>query len=183
MNDNIYQLKDLHKDAKRGLDHVTESFRDAATYLNSCIQALDTVGDLIAEIEKLQRELEDKEAETEALKMQFQEEKEAKLSLEVRLSEMSKLSAGVVKNSSQEELLKVLRTFVNKSKHKRLEKRTAVKEMVLELAVTNNITLPDDLMQTIDALDDEKPVVLSQNTYNAPVGQVVENANKIECNV
>ena len=84
--------------------------------------------------------------------------------------------------STQEDFLEVLQKFVNRSKHKRIEKRIAVKEVVLEMAMTNNITLPEDLMQTIESLDDEKPVVLNQNTYNAPVGQVVERAEKIVCN-
>ena len=180
MNDFYFQMKDLHKDARRGLDRVTESFKDAAAYLNNCMEALDAVGDMIAEIERLQRELEDKQAEIENLQRLLQVEKDAKQTLEVRLSEMSKLSAGVAKKSPQEELLKALRTFVNKSKHKRIEKRTAVKEMVLELAVTNGITLPDDLMQTIDSLDDEQPESKVVNTYNAPVGQVIEHTDKIE---
>lgn len=169
MKEEIYQLKEWHKDAKRGLDHVTESFRDAATYLNNYMQGLDVVGDLIAENERQQRELEDKDEEIAALQKQLQEEKEAKQTAEVRLSEMSKLSAGVAKKSSQEEFLKVLRKFVNKSKQKRIEKRTAVKETVLELIIANNITLPDDLMQTIDSLDDEQPetkVVNVAGNYN-----------------
>lgn len=182
MKEELYQLKEWHKDARRGLDHVTESFKDAATYLNNFVQGLDVVGDLIAENERLQRELEDKDDEIVALQKQLQEEKDARQTAEVRLSEMSKLSAGVAKKSSQEDFLEVLQKFVNRSKHKRIEKRIAVKEVVLEMAMTNNITLPEDLMQTIESLDDEKPVMLSQNTYNAPVGQVVERADKIVCN-
>ena len=52
-------------------------------------------------------------------------------------------------------LLKAVRTFVNRSKQKRIEKRMAVKEMLLELANANSIVFPADLAATIDALDDE----------------------------
>ena len=175
MKEEIYQLKEWHKDARRGLDHVTESFKDAATYLNNCMQALDVVGDLITENERMKEELEQLRAENEELHQQLDDK-------DIKLNELGKFSANMAKKSSQEELQKALSKFVNKSKQKRIEKRTAVKEMVLEMVVTNNITLPDDLMQTIETLDDEKPMVLSQNTYNAPIGQVVENAGKIVCN-
>lgn len=96
-----------------------------------------------------------------------QESKNAEL--EMRLSELSKLSAGVARKSSQDELLKALRTFVNKSKRKRIEKRTAVKEMVMELAIANSIVFPEDLATTIDALDDEQSepkVVNVTGNYN-----------------
>lgn len=71
---------------------------------------------------------------------------------------MTKLSASVAGKTSQEELVKALRVFVNKSKRKRLEKRTLVKEIVMELVVANGIVLPEDLAATIDSLDDEQPV-------------------------
>jgi hypothetical protein len=87
----------------------------------------------------------------------------------MQLSEMSKLSAGVAKKASQEEVLKALRVFVNKSKRKKVEKRIAVKEMVLELANANGVLLPEDLSAAIDSLDDEQVearVVNVQGNYN-----------------
>jgi hypothetical protein len=105
--------------------------------------------------------LEQQKEECESVRHQLQEEKERSQTLEMRLVELSKLSAGVAKKSSQEELLKALRTFVNKSKHKRIEKRAAIKEMVLELVIANGITLPEDLSASIDALDDDDPKVMN----------------------
>ena len=66
-------------------------------------------------------------------------------------------------------MLKAIRVFVNKSKRKKIDKRIAVKEMVLELANANGIVLPEDLATTIDALDDEQTeakVVNVQGNYN-----------------
>ena len=94
---------------------------------------------------------------------------EKNAALEMKLSEMTKLSGDVAKKSSQEGLLKAVRTFVNKSKHKRIEKRMAVKEMLLELANANSIVFPEDLATTIDALDDEQSeakVVNVTGNYN-----------------
>jgi len=84
-------------------------------------------------------------------------------------SELSKLSVNMAKKSSQEEVIKALRTFVNKSKQKRIEKRMAVKEMVMELAIANNIMFPADLAATLDSLDDEQTetrIVNVQGSYN-----------------
>lgn len=89
--------------------------------------------------------------------------------LEMKLSEMTKLSSDVARKSSQEGVLKAVRTFVNKSKHKRIEKRMAVKELLLELANANSIVFPEDLAATIDALDDEQSeakVVNVTGNYN-----------------
>ena len=68
-----------------------------------------------------------------------------------------------------QQLQEALRTFVNKSKHKRIDKRIAVKEMVLEMAMANSVTFPEDLAATIDSLDDEQPeakVVNVAGNYN-----------------
>ena len=94
---------------------------------------------------------------------------EKNAALEMKLSEMTKLSGDVAKKSSQEGLLKAVRTFVNRSKHKRIEKRMAVKELLLELANANSIVFPEDLATTIDALDDEQSeakVVNVTGNYN-----------------
>ena len=96
---------------------------------------------------------------------------------EMKLSELSKLSAGVAKKSSQDELLKALRTFVNKSKHKRIDKRIAVKEMVLEMAMANSVIFPEDLAATIDSLDDEQP---ETKVVNVAAGGInVQQANVV----
>ncbi len=101
----------------------------------------------------------------------WHEEKELRTKLEMQLNEMTKLSASVAGKASQEELLKALRVFVNRSKRKKLEKRTLVKEMILELVVTNGIVLPEDLTTTLDSLDDEQLVEQPQVT----AGGVTEN--------
>ena len=114
---------------------------------------------VLAENELLRQqvqEMKEKDVKREAL---LQEEKERNTKLEMQLTEMSKMTASVAGKASQEEVLKALRVFVNKSKRKKLEKRIAVKEMVLELANANGLVLPDDLASAVDSLDDEQPQV------------------------
>jgi hypothetical protein len=123
---------------------------------------MEAVDEIVAENESMKTEI-------EGLRSQLQAEKEQRTKAEMQLSEMSKLSAGVAKKASQEEVLKALRVFVNKSKRKKVEKRIAVKEMVLELANANGVLLPEDLSAAIDSLDDEQVearVVNVQGNYN-----------------
>ena len=95
-------------------------------------------------------------AEIESLREQLQEEKRLRAEMEMKMAEMSKLSAGMAKKSSEEDLLKALRTYANRSKRKTLDKRTFAKSAILEIANVNNLTLPEDLATTVDSLDDEQ---------------------------
>lgn len=92
----------------------------------------------------------------ESTARQLAEEKRQKSDLEMKLNEMSKLSAGMAKKAEEENLLKALRTYVNRSKKKTSDKRAFIKSAVLEIAMQNGLKLPDDLADTIDNLDDEQ---------------------------
>ena len=97
-------------------------------------------------------------SENERLKDGNEELRQQLKQMETKLNEMSKLVAGVAKKSSQDEVLKAIRIFVNKSKQKTTKKRTLIKEMVLEFTYANGIVLPADLMALVYALDDEQEV-------------------------
>ena len=168
-NMNKEEMKEMAHDARRALERERERMMEEVERVNGVLEMMDAADDLLAEIDHLNEELEEKDAEMDNLHQQLQEERERNQALEMKLSELTKLSAGVAKKSSQEELLKALRIFVNKSKHKRMEKRIAIKELVLELANANGLVLPEDLAAVIDALDDEQPetkVVNVAGNYN-----------------
>ena len=159
---NEEELKDAARVARRAIDRKRECLRESYEELEEFSRTLENVENVLAENESLR-------ADNESLQAQLQEEKELRMRAEMQLSEMSKLSAGVAKKASQDELLKAIRVFVNKSKRKKIEKRIAVKEMVLEMANANSMTLPEDLAVTIDSLDDEQPeakVVNVAGNYN-----------------
>ena len=158
MNININELKDWKDSTRRELDHEDERLRERHEQIGYYMHVLEATDELISEIDNLNEKLGDMQAEIDSLNEQLREEKDKNQTLEMRLSELTKLSAGMARKSSQEEVLKALRIFINKSKQKRIEKRMAVKELVLELANANGIVFPEDLAVTLDSLDDEQPV-------------------------
>ena len=179
------ELMEAAREARRRLELEQEELKERAEQLKGFMTALETPEDVLQENERLEEEMEElrtqhqeeieqlrqqHQEKTEQLRQQYQEEKEQlrqqlqdekdrNTKLEMQLNEMSKMTASVAGKASHEELLKALRVFVNKSKRKKLEKRIAVKEMVLELANANSLMLPEDLSSTIDSLDDEQPLV------------------------
>lgn len=162
MEINLNELRDWSDDARRMLDREREKMVERVELADRLARAMEAVDEILDENESLKAEL-------ETLRAQLQAEKEQRTKAEMQLGEMSKLSAGVAKKASQEEVLKALRVFVNKSKRKKVDKRIAVKEMVLELANANGVLLPEDLSAAIDSLDDEQleaRVVNVQGNYN-----------------
>ena len=180
MDINKTELKDWCDDARRALEREREKMMERVELINGMTRAMEAVDDILAENERLKAENESLNAENESLnaenvglkeendtlQTQLLTERELRTKAEMQLGEMSKLSAGVAKKASQEELLKALRVFVNKSKRKKLEKRIAVKEMVLELANANGLVLPEDLAAAIDSLDDEQPEPRVVNNFS-----------------
>ena len=144
------ELKEAAREVRRQLEREQERMAEEAQRLEQQLRTLEATEDLLAEIDRLKDE-------GEGLRSQLQEEKERSTRLEMQLNEMSKMTASVAGKASQDELLKALRVFVNKSKRKKMEKRIAVKEMVLELANANGLMLPEELAASIDSLDDEQP--------------------------
>lgn len=163
MNDfNYTDYSEMMRDARRGLEREREELEEKVADLNNFLKMMEVTDEILAERDRLQQEV-------EALREQLQESNEREAKLEMQLKEMQKLSASVAGKASQDELLKALSTFVKKSKQKRLEKRVAVKEMVLELANANSIVFPEDVATLLDALDDERPepkVVHVSGNYN-----------------
>ena len=168
------ELMEAAREARRRLELEQEELKERAEQLKGFMTALETTEDVLQENERLEEEMEELRTqhqevieqlrqqyqdEKDLLRQQLQDEKDRNTKLEMQLNEMSKMTASVAGKASHEELLKALRVFVNKSKRKKLEKRIAVKEMVLELANANSLMLPEDLSSTIDSLDDEQPLV------------------------
>ena len=148
-----------------------DPLQDVKALVANWMKRLNDMQQALVENEQLRQRVAVLENEVEQQRKMWHEEKELRTKLEMQLNEMTKLSASVAGKASQEELLKALRVFVNRSKRKKLEKRTLVKEMIMELVVTNGIVLPEDLTTTLDSLDDEQLVEQPQVT----AGGVTEN--------
>lgn len=159
---NYEELKEEVRDARRALDSKCEETMERLQQMQGFSRVLEAAEQVLDENAGLREEVKE-------LREQLLEEKDLRTKAEIQLKEMSQLSAGVAKKASQDELLKAIRVFVNKSKRKKIEKRIAVKEMVLEMVNANSIVLPEDLVLAIDALDDEQTearVVNVQGNYN-----------------
>ena len=162
MKTNLDEYKEMMHDVRRALGGEKERLTERIEQLEGFMKMADMTDELLSQIDDLNGENERLSVENERLRQEVREK-------DMKLSELSKLSAGVAKKSSQDEVLKALRTFVNKSKRKKYEKRVAIKEMVLELAYANNLTFPDDLAATLESLDDEpseSKVVNVAGNYN-----------------
>ena len=156
------EFKEMMHDVRRALGSEKERLTERIEQLDGVMKMADMTDELLSQIDDLNGENERLNVENERLRQEVREK-------DMKLSELSKLSAGVAKKSSQDEVLKALRTFVNKSKRKKYEKRVAIKEMVLELANANSIVFPEDLSATLESLDDEpseSKVVNVAGNYN-----------------
>lgn len=169
-------LMEAAQDALRALDRERDEMRERLEVMDGYSRTLEAVEELLAENGRLtatvssQEETISSQEETiERLRSQLQEEREQRAELEMKLMEMNKLSTGMAKKVSEDNLLKALRTYVNRSKRKTADKRAFAKSASLEIANANGLDLPEDLKAAIDSLDDElsePKVVTVTGSYN-----------------
>lgn len=154
---------EMAREARIELEHEREKLTDKLEQIDLFLQVMEHSDEQDAAYKKLQEE-------NEMLQQQLNEERKQKAELEMKMNEMSKLSAGVAKKSSEEDLLKALRTYVNRSKRKTADKRAFAKTATLEIANANGLDLPEDLKAAIESLDDElnepKTTVNVTGNYN-----------------
>ena len=191
---NFEELNDWKFYSRRGLEQEIERVKEKEERLMEYMRAMDAMEELCSQVEDLKDENERLSQEVEKLAQESEKSAQENERLrreivekDMKLKELGKLSVGVAKKSSQEEVLKALRTYINISKRKTVSKRVAVKVMIMELANAIDLSFPEDMVATLEALDDEQsePKVTVQvdyveNKFHAPVGQVVEYADKLE---
>lgn len=173
---NYKDLKDWHDSASRGLRNEIERLEEKSRQIDGYMRLLDAMdslisenGDLKEEVDNLNSQLEQKQEEIDELRQQLLDEKEQRLTLETRLSELNKLSAGVAKKSSQDDLIRPMRSYLNISKRKTQAKREAAKMVFMDLLTSTQVKLPDDIMELLAHLDDEQTdpkVVNVAGNYN-----------------
>lgn len=183
MKTNIDELKGWQDEARRMLDDEIERLGKRQQKLSGYVKLLNVTEEVIAEYYALKEELERKQQETDELTEQLEqkdrviddlrrqllEAKEQRLASETKLSELSKLSAGVAKKSSQDDMLKAMRSYLNTSKRKTLGKREAAKMVFTELFTSAKMELPEDITELLEHLDDEQSepkVVNVTGSYN-----------------
>lgn len=152
---NYDEIKNWQNKVRQELEYEMEHLSEKEKQINNYLRALDAMDELISEIDDLNEKLD--------------EEKERRLALEMRLSELNKLTAGVAKKSSQDDMIKAMRSYLNTSKRKTLGKREAAKMVFTELFTSAKLDLPADIMDLLEHLDDEQAdpkVVNVSGNYN-----------------
>ena len=155
-------LMDAAQDALRALDRERDEMRERLELMDGYTRTLEAVEELMTENEALNEQVEELRAEAEGLRQELKEK-------EVRLTELSKVTAGVAKKSSQDDVSKALRIYLNTSKRKTQGKREAAKTVILELITAAKLELPDELMEQLEHFDDElsEPKVVNvAGSYN-----------------
>ena len=149
-------------DARRALERERDELMERAEQLDAHLRVLDEIDAVLKENSRLKEENDD-------LQQLLRVEQQQRAELEMKLVEMNKLSTGMAKKASEDNLLKALRTYVNRSKRKTADKRAFAKTATLEIANANGLDLPEDLKAAIESLDDEQTeakVVTVQGNYN-----------------
>lgn len=173
MGQNYGDYSEKAQDARRALERERDELMKRAEELDANLRVLDKIDDVLSENKRLRGDMEE-------LEQQLDDEKQQRAGLEMKLMEMSKLSAGVAKKSSEENVLKALRTYVNRSKRKTADKRAFAKSATLEIANANGLDLPEDLKAAIESLDDEQTdakavTVQGDFVVEKHVGQHIDN--------
>ncbi len=170
MKGNITDYMEMAQSARYGIEKESDRLIERLTQMEDYRKLLDVIDEVIAdnkrqqeEIESLQQQLEEKKNDYEVLAGTAKnlldaatEARNQKKELEMQLAETRKLSEGVAKKSSEEGVIKALQIFVNRSKTKKADKRAYIKTTILEFANTIKLSLPDELANSIDNLDDEQ---------------------------
>lgn len=140
---------EMAREMRRGFEREQERLTEKLGQLNYYLQMIDAMEKLIAENRKQQEEI-------ASLQQKIADEKRQQAELEMKIAETRKLMDSIAKKSSEEGMQKAIQTFVNYSKRKTSDKRTYIKNTLLEFTSVNRIALPEELLAIIDCLDDEQ---------------------------
>ena len=143
------EFMEMAQTARRGLEDQRERLTEKMEQLEDYAKLLDCMEELIGDHKKLRDKY-------DLLQQQMEEEKQRSADLEIKLAEMSKLSAGMARKADQDDFLKALRIYLNISKRKTIGKREAAKNVITDLKTTAKLEFPDDIMEMLEHLDDEQ---------------------------
>ncbi len=166
-NVNTEELKEAARETRRQLQSELERKMEEAEEVKIQIRVVEATQELLDEIDRLNSENEAQQKEIDDLNQQLQDK-------DIQLKELGKLSAGVAKKSSADDVSKAIRIYLNTSKRKNLSKREAAKTVLLELITAAKLDLAEDIMDSLSHFDDEELTDQPQ-----PTGTVNENVAEL----
>ena len=166
-NVNTEELKEAARETRRQLQSELERKMEEAEEVKIQIRVVEATQELLDEIDRLNSENEAQQKEIDDLNQQLQDK-------DIQLKELGKLSAGVAKKSSADDVSKAIRIYLNTSKRKTQSKCEAAKTVLLELITAAKLDLAEDIMDSLSHFDDEELTDQPQ-----PTGTVNENVAEL----
>lgn len=164
---NTEELKEAARETYRRLQDALERKIDEAEELKIQMRVVEATQELLDEIDRLNDEINAQQEEIDGLNQQLQDK-------DTQLKELGKLSAGVAKKSSADDVSKAIRIYLNTSKRKTQSKREAAKTVLLELITAAKLEMSEDIMEMLSHFDDEE---LTDQPQSA--GSVNENVAEL----
>ena len=165
----LEQVRNMLHEQRGVIQRERDNLMEQGERLKKFKQVLETVDLVFKEKERIRIENERLKEKNIMLEEELYAAKAKFRRAEMQKNEMSKLSAGVAKKSSQDDVLKAMRTYLNISKRKTLSKREAAKTVFMDLFTSTKLDLPDDIKELLTYLDDEQAepkVVNVAGNYN-----------------
>ena len=164
---NTEELKEAARETYRQLQNELEKKKEEAEEVKIQMRVVEATQGLLDEIDRLNSDNDALQKEIDGLNQQLQDK-------DTQLKELGKLSAGVAKKSSADDVAKAIRIYLNTSKRKNLSKREAAKTVLLELITAAKLEMSEDIMESLSHFDDEELIDQSQST-----GTVNENVAEL----
>lgn len=152
MVEDVEIVKGYLRQERMDIDRAKEILQERNDNLKAVESLLNKAQKYESMLEQVKAERDDLKAEVKALQMQ--------------LDEQQKMAKNMAAKTEDESLVKALRTYMNHSKKKTAKKRGYIKMMVTELALSVGLTLPEDMVETLEAFDDDEDVKMVNNFYN-----------------
>ncbi len=146
---NKEELKEAARETHRRLQDALERKIDEAEELKIQMRVVEATQELLDEIDRLNADIASLHEEIDGLNQQLQDK-------DTQLKELGKLSAGVAKKSSADDVSKAIRIYLNTSKRKTQSKREAAKTVLLELITAAKLEMSEDIMEMLSHFDDEE---------------------------
>ena len=166
---NTEELLEAAEDTCRQLEREQEELEDRAKELRMRLQVVEATKSMLNRMKQLEDENRLLRETNEEQEHQLQEQERQLQEKDMLLKELNKLSAGVAKKSSQDDVSKALRIYLNTSKRKTLAKREAAKTVFLELIAAAKLDVPEEIMDLLNHFDDEQLVEQPQVTTGGGV--------------